>query len=277
MNSRSRRPASVSLRWAIAASRPASTLPPDSTITVRPEGAGVTRPLSSAATPTAPPPSTTSFERSSSQTIASATSSSPTTTMSSTQRCDERQRQLARPLDRDPVGDRRARLERDRSVPTIESGNGAQASTWTPITRAEGGALDDAGDPGDQPAAADRDDDLGEIGHVLEQLEAERRLTEDHVGVVERVHESDPGLGRARARRGDARVDRVAAEVDDPAERLDGGDLGDRRLVGHEHLARDPLRARRVRERLAVIAGAAGDHPGHARRAARSCEWRRGA
>ena len=66
-------PGVVSWRWATAASSPASTLPPESTITVAPRRAAGAPPASSAATPTAPPPSTTSLERSSSHTIASAT------------------------------------------------------------------------------------------------------------------------------------------------------------------------------------------------------------
>ena len=136
-------------------------------------------------------------------------------------------------LDRDPVGDRRPGLERDRRVCASDAGKRAQASTWTPITRTSGRArLDHAGDAGDQSAAADRDDDRGQIGDVLEQFEPERRLAEDHVRIVERVHERRAGLGRALARSGDAFIDRVAAEMDDAAERLDGGHLGDRRLPG---------------------------------------------
>ena len=48
--------------------------------------------------------------------------------------------------------------------------------------------------PEARPAAADRDDDLREVGHVLEQLEAERALAGDDVEVVERVHERQPFL-----------------------------------------------------------------------------------
>ena len=44
-------------------------------------------------------------------------------------------------------------------------------------------------DPAREPAAADRHDHAREVGHVLEQLERERRLARDHVEVVERVHE----------------------------------------------------------------------------------------
>ena len=57
-------------------------------------------------------------------------------------------------------------------------------------------------DAGREPAAADRDDDPGEVRHVLEQLQAERALAGDDVRVVERVHERQPALApRAPARR----------------------------------------------------------------------------
>ena len=41
--------------------------------------------------------------------------------------------------------------------------------------------LDRDRDAGGEPAAADRDDDLGEVGHVLEQLQPERALAGDDV------------------------------------------------------------------------------------------------
>ena len=79
----SRRPAFVSCRRISPGSTPRSTLPPLSTTHVVPTRAGLTRPESSAATPTAPAPSTKSLARSISSTMASATASSSTTTMSS--------------------------------------------------------------------------------------------------------------------------------------------------------------------------------------------------
>ena len=99
-----------------------------------------------------------------------------------------------------------------------------------------------------------------EVGDVLEQLQAERGLAEDDVGVIERVHESGAGLLRAGAGGRDAGVHRVALEVHDAAEGLHRRDLGHRRLAGHEHLAGDALGPRRVGQRLAVVAGAARHH-----------------
>ena len=41
--------------------------------------------------------------------------------------------------------------------------------------------------PGDQPAAADPDDDRADVGHCSRISSADRALAGDHVGVVERV------------------------------------------------------------------------------------------
>ena len=72
-------------------------------------------------------------------------------------------------------------------------------STCTPTTSiSRSRRLDRDRDAAGQPAAADRDDDLRQVGHVVEQLEAERPLAGDDVGVVERVHEGHAGLLRAR-------------------------------------------------------------------------------
>ena len=79
--------------------------------------------------------------------------------------------------------------------------NGEQARACTPTISISGRAAFSApADPAEQAAAADRDDHLGEVRHLLEQLEAERRLPEDHVRVVEGVHERRAGLLRALAR-----------------------------------------------------------------------------
>ena len=72
-----------------------------------------------------------------------------------------------------------------------EAGKGAQAATCTPTTSISGPRrLDRDRNAGGQPAAADRHDQLGEIGHLLEQLEPERC----------------PGRPRCPGRRTDART-----------------------------------------------------------------------
>ena len=236
-------------------------LPPESTTTVEPVAAGATVPAIRAATPTAPAPSTTSFARSSSRTIASAIVLVADHAEVVEQARDERQRDLAGALDRDPVGDRR-RAGRRRRAARIERRHerraGARLHADDLDLRAS--RLQRPGDPAEQAAAADRDHHLGEVRHLLEQLEAQRRLPEDHVRVVEGVHERRAGLLRALARERDAVVHRLTAQVHGPAEALDGRDLGHRGLLGHVDLARQAARAGRVGQRLGVVAGAACHH-----------------
>ena len=210
-----------------------------------PFSAGGTCPPSSAATPTAPAPSTTSLQRSISITIASAVSSSPTTTTPSVHCAQQRERELARALDRDAVGDRQRRGGRHRHALAQRLGVGrAGGDLHADHLHLGPRGLDRDRHPGAQAAAADRHDDAGEVGHVLEQLEAERALPGDDVRVVERVHEREPALARPVLGGVHALVDRAAADVDRralPARRLD---LGDRRVVGDEHLARHAAQLR---------------------------------
>ena len=181
-------------------SRPGSTLPPDSTATVVPDAAGATWPPSSAATPTAPAPSTTSLQRSISQNIASAGSSSSTTTSPSSHSPRSGEREVARALDRDAVGDRQRRGRRHR-LAALERGGIGRAGRDLHADDLDLGprGLDGDGDPRGQPAAADGHDDAREVGHVLEQLEPERALAGDDVRVVVGVHEGG-ALRRPRAR-----------------------------------------------------------------------------
>ena len=114
-------------------------LPPESTITVVPVAPAETLPDSSAATPTAPPPSTTSFARSISHTIASAVSSSSTTTSSSTHRSTSASVSLPGRLTAMPSAIVAAfGVHISGSPRASDSGNGAHASTWTPMTRTSG-------------------------------------------------------------------------------------------------------------------------------------------
>src|SRR5581483_12277206 len=55
-------------------------------------------------------------------------------------------------------------------------------------------ALHGGRDPGDESAAADRNDDDVDVGHVLDQLEADGALPGDHEWIVERVDERPAGL-----------------------------------------------------------------------------------
>ena len=113
------------------------------------------------------------------------------------------ERELARALDRDAVGDRQRRVDVDRLAGRQrrrERRDGLDLHADDLDVRPRG--LDRDRDAAGQPAAADRHDDLREVGHVLEQLEPERALAGDDVGVVERVHERHARLApRARAPR----------------------------------------------------------------------------
>ena len=121
----------------------------------------------------------------------------------------EREREVARPLDRDAVGDRQRRWR---------PATGSPARERLRVGRARGGLhaddldlrprrLDRDRDAGREPAAADRHDDLREVRHLLEQLEPERALAGDDVRVVEGVHEGEPVPLRALLRGGDALVE----------------------------------------------------------------------
>ena len=116
---------------------------------------GRPRPAISAATPTAPAPSATSLARSISSTMASAIASSSTVTISSIQRRDERTGDLAGMLHRDPVGQRQHRTVGHR----VAAVRGAHAGLDTDHRDVGEHRLDGDGQPGGEPAPAERDDD----------------------------------------------------------------------------------------------------------------------
>ena len=85
-----------------------------------------------------------------------------------------------------------------------DSGYGAHAATWTPTTSTSGRAdLTAIAMPLRQPAAADRDDDLREVGRRPRAARARASPgPATIVRVVERVHEREPALARALLRDG---------------------------------------------------------------------------
>ena len=92
-------------------------------------------------------------------------------------------------------------------------------------------------------------------------------------GIVERMDEGEALRLAANARASvDAVVDRVPRQDDLGAGLPGRRDLGERSALGHEDRRGEPAGARRVGERLAVVAGARRDDarasPG---RAVRSC------
>jgi hypothetical protein len=172
---------------------------------------------------------------------------------------EQLQGEVAGALDGDPVGDGQCGGGR----------HGLAAAQRLRVRRAGGdldadhldvrlGALDRDRHAGAQPAAADGHDDLGQVRHVLEQFEAERALTGDDVGIVERVHEREAALLGPGPRGREALVDRPAALVDDRSLSARGLDLGERGVGGHEHLADDAAIAGGGGQRLGVVAGRSG-------------------
>ena len=109
-------------------------------------------------------------------------------------RPQQRERELAGLLDGDAVRDREAGLG-DRLAQRRE--RRARGDLRRPPRR-PARRLHRDGDARGQPAAADRDDDLREVGHVLEQLEAERALAGDDVGSSNGWTNTIP-LSRARS------------------------------------------------------------------------------
>ena len=119
--------------------------------------------------------------------------------------------------------------------------------------------LDRGRDPAEQPPAPGADDDGGDVRALVEDLQADRALAGDHVGVLERVDEHRAGalgvLGGGHERLGQGLPDELDLRAVGPG----GRHLRQRRGLRHEHGRR---------------AARAAGRP--ARRPARGCRrWRR--
>ncbi len=122
---------------------------------------------------------------------------------------DLRERHVARPADRDAVGEgahhrqRRRRAARPATAATRPRPRPARPTTRTPSGTRRGDAAEQAAAPG-------RDQHRRHVRALLDDLEPDGALAGDHVDVVERVHEHRAGaLGeRARLRRGSRRSSR---------------------------------------------------------------------
>ena len=120
--------------------------------------------------------------------------------------------------------------------------------------------FDDGGDAGGQASAADGDEDGGDgFGVLAGDLQPDRALAGDDVGVVERVYEDGAGLRRAPGRLGEGLVEGVAMQDHVAAQRPHGGDLdggrGDRHDDGRDRAALP----RREGDTLGVVAGRGAD------------------
>src|SRR5690606_14776083 len=121
--------------------------------------------------------------------------------------------------------------------------------------------LDIRADAADEPAAADRHEDRRGRGLPLpRQLDADRPLSRDHVGIAERVDEHElfalGELQRVLVRL----VIGVAVQDDLAAERAYRVDLDRRRARRHDDHGAHAAAARRERDALGVVAGGAADH-----------------
>ena len=125
------------------------------------------------------------------------------------------------------------------------------------------GACAPQGDPhpARKPAAADRDDHARQVGHVLEQLHAQRPLAGDHIEVVEGMHERRARPLRVPLSQGERLLDRVALQVHTRAQTLDRCDLRHGSVARHVHVAGEIAHARGLRERARVVSGARRDQP----------------
>ena len=116
------------------------------------------------------------------------------------------------------------------------------------------------GDAADQPAAANRDDHCLDVRRLHRQLETERALTEQRLGLVEGVHGERAGLFRPRLARRQRVGVAVAADDEIGAAGADPRNLGGRRDRGHENLRRHLELHRGERHGGAVIAARGRDH-----------------
>ena len=139
-------------------------------------------------------------------------------------------------------------------------GNGAQVATWTPITSTSGRWLLIAiATPLTSPPPPTGHDHAREVRDCLEQLEAERALAGDHVGIVERVDECKAAASARSYAAATASSTVAPPRWTIAPSAVAASSLAIGRRLGHEHLARDPAVAGRVGQRLGVVAGAAGD------------------
>ncbi len=234
-------------------------LPPERIATTVPGPSAGTRPARIAATPTAPAGSTTSLARSSSTRRARAMSSSVTVTTASTASRTISKLRMPGLLTAMPsaivattpisVGSPAAKRS------GVRGGVGRLYADDPDAAPVAGRALlDGARDARDEAAAADRDDDRRDVRHLVEDLEPQRSLPGDHVGVIERRDEDGAGLCREVGRRAQRLVDDAAAEHDVGAVRPGGLELGDRDADRHEDRGVDAELARGEGDALRVIA-----------------------
>ncbi len=171
-------------------------------------------------------------------------------------------------LHRDAVGEEADVGERDpaaglqRALHRVRVG---RLDTDDADLRAE--ALHVRGDPADQPAAADGDEDrVDRLPQLAQDLHRDRALAGDHVDVVVGMHERQLAAAHDAHGLGVGVVVRVALEHDGRAERSDRVDLDLRRRHRHHDRGLRAELLRRERDALRVIAGGCRDDTSAQRR-----------
>ncbi len=114
--------------------------------------------------------------------------------------------------------------------------------------------------PRGQAAAADAHDDRAHLGALLQDLQPQRALARDDVGVVEGVDEDGAGPLRVLLGRRQRLVDHLAVQPHLGAVLPGGRDLGQRRPDRHEDGGADAQQGRGEGHSLGVVARAGGDH-----------------
>ena len=113
---------------------------------------------------------------------------------------------------------------------------------------------------GNQPAAADRDHQQVEIGHVLQHFERDRALPGDHARIVVGMHEGEAALLRDRLGAHLRLRNRLAFEHDFGAVGLRRLDLHERRRHRHDDGGGNFQAPGVVGHRLRMVAGRHRDH-----------------
>ena len=218
---------------------------------------------STAATPAAPAPSTTSFWRSSSDLDGAFEHHLVDEPDLGHQRLDDATRQPARLLDRDAFGERRRCGWRTR-IFTAQQAVHRRVERRLHADDLDLGVerLGGDGDPGNQPAAADRHDQRIEIGSAGEQLEADRPLAGDDIGIVIGMDQHEPPLAGERVGRLAGGAEAVAPQHHGGAERLGAIDLDEGCALGHHDRRRDPEPAGMIGDALGMVARGHRNDPG---------------
>lgn len=147
------------------------------------------------------------------------------------------------------IGSRRERERIRRRVRRLDADDPQRAPLLGRLLLRRGG------DAGDEPSAADRDDEGLDSRRLLEDLEADRALARDDVRMVVGRHEDRAGALGELGRRGEGLVEDVPAQHHLRAVVAGRRELGQGDADGHEDGRLDAELARGEGDALRVVAG----------------------